>query len=128
MFNNLFRELKKERRSKSCEPNIPKSHLLALENQLDLALKEVNHWLDNPNRILSDAVPELEQMTLLALQTPACSTNFKALVTGQSMALTFATCSYLGHPTEFDADNVGADDDCRISQEILDGILGSPIP
>lgn len=61
-----------------------------------------------------------------ALDTPSCSTNFKGLVAGRSMAVTFAACSYLGHSNSFDADKVGSDDHCLINPTILDEILGTP--
>lgn len=123
MLKNLSREISAERFRPSCSPRIPTAELKALQHQLWKATFSVIRWHRKPQEVISKAVPELEKLTLMSLDLPSCSSNFRAVPTGRSMAATFASCSYLGHPKDFDADKIGADDDCLINPVILDKIL-----
>ena len=130
VLGDLAKEIEFEVSTPTCVPIISANDFLnPLLAKLDEAKKAINDAKNDPSGILSTAIPLLDELTLLALDLPFCSTNFKGLATGRAMNATFMACSYLGHPDSFleverDVNGVFISGDCPINQDVLDEILG----
>jgi sugar lactone lactonase YvrE len=104
---------------------IPPDHLNAMQAQLGAAKKEINaankavRRTGNPEAAFADSIELLDGLTLLALATPSCSTNWKALATGRAMNATWMACRYLQFPGGTD------ETQCLINQDILE-LIGAP--